>query len=109
MWPIVSLSHLNMSDNQFQRLNASVLESFGQVRLNRNPWSCQFLILELMKHSKNVEYGKNYVVESTDSILNTQGIECTDERGKLRDIVVVQSMVKPEYSSVSFNEVFRRL
>nr|XP_029732567.1 leucine-rich repeat-containing protein 15-like [Aedes albopictus] len=99
LWPIVSLSHLNMSDNQFQRLNASVLESFGQVRLNRNPWSCQFLILELMKHSKNVEYGKNYVVESTDSILNTQGIECTDERGKLRDIVVVQSMVKPEYSS----------
>lgn len=103
LWPIVNLHHLNLSYNEFRRLNASLLQGIEQVELYHNPWSCQFLVLELMKQSKNVRYGKNYVVHSRDSILNTQGLECTDERGKLRDIVVVETASKVEYSSSEFN------
>ncbi|XP_065092163.1 insulin-like growth factor-binding protein complex acid labile subunit isoform X2 [Ochlerotatus camptorhynchus] len=103
LWPIVNLKHLNMSFNMFHRLNTSLLESLGHVKLHRNPWSCQFLILELLKQSKNVEYGKDYVVTSKESILNTQGIECTDERGKQRDIVIVESAAKTEYSSSEYH------
>lgn len=99
LWPIIDLRHLNMSHNKFQQLNTSFLESVEQVELYGNPWSCRFLVLELMKHGKNVRYGRNYVVQTRDSILNAQGIECTDEGGKLRDFVVVESAPKADYSS----------
>ncbi|XP_001859229.2 chaoptin isoform X1 [Culex quinquefasciatus] len=103
LWPIINLHKLNMSHNSFARINTSLLEGIEQVDLFHNPWSCQFLVLELMKQTKNVRYGKNYVVQTKDNILNTQGIECTDERGKLRDIVVVETPAKAEYSSSEFH------
>lgn len=105
LWPVTNLDHLNMSHNQFQQLNVSTLQGLGHVRLNGNPWTCQFLILELMKHSKNVEYGKNYAVVSADSIMNTQGIECMDERGKPRDIIVVENFIQPNYSSTEYQRI----
>ncbi|XP_055596813.1 protein artichoke [Uranotaenia lowii] len=101
--PVINLQHLNMSYNQFARLNTSLLESIQQVDLYHNPWGCHFLILELMRQNKNVRYGKNYVVHSTESILNTLGIECIDERGKTRDIVVVEKTIKEEYSSEDYH------
>lgn len=101
--PIIDLLHLNMSHNKFQRLNTSLLTGIEQVLLYHNPWSCQFLVLELMKQSPNVRYGKNYVVQSRDSILNTEGIECIDERGKMRDIVVVENVIKTDYGPSEYD------
>lgn len=101
--PIVYLHSLNLSHNQFERLNVTLLGNVELVELYDNPWSCQFLILELMKQSKAVRYAKNYVVHSRDSILNTKGIECTDERGKVRDIVVVESAARPDYDAAEYH------
>ncbi|XP_055639462.1 insulin-like growth factor-binding protein complex acid labile subunit isoform X2 [Toxorhynchites rutilus septentrionalis] len=103
LWPIIELQHLNMSHNKFHRLNTSFLEGVEQVELYGNPWSCRFLVLELMKHGKNVRYGRNYVVQTRESILNAAGIECTDEEGKLRDFVMVESAPKADYSSSEYH------
>ncbi|XP_058821292.1 carboxypeptidase N subunit 2-like isoform X2 [Topomyia yanbarensis] len=101
--PISNLQCLNLSHNLFQRMNVSQLATVEHVELYENPWKCQFLILELMKLNRNVHYAKNYEVHSTDSILNTRGIECTDERGKLRDIVLVENAASPDYNSLEYH------
>ncbi|XP_058452832.1 insulin-like growth factor-binding protein complex acid labile subunit [Malaya genurostris] len=101
-----SLPHLqclNLNHNLFQRLNVSLLGHMGHVELRGNPWRCQFLILELMKQNHNIHYANNYVVQSADSILNTHGIGCTDENGKSRDIIVVESPAKQDYSSLEYH------
>uniref|UniRef100_A0A182NTC3 Uncharacterized protein n=1 Tax=Anopheles dirus TaxID=7168 RepID=A0A182NTC3_9DIPT len=101
--PLMNLSVLNMSQNGFRKINASLLESLTLVELYDNPWECRFLVQELVHHSKSVIYGKNYLVEDTGRILTATGIECTDERGKHRDIVVVEPPAKPSDSELEFH------
>lgn len=95
LWSLMNLSVLNMSQNGFRKINASLLESLTLAELYDNPWDCRFLVQELAHHSSSVIYGKNYLVEDTGRILTATGIECTDERGKHRDIVVVEPPAKP--------------
>ncbi|XP_050077310.1 insulin-like growth factor-binding protein complex acid labile subunit isoform X1 [Anopheles maculipalpis] len=102
LWPLMNLSVLNMSQNGFRRINASLLESLAVAELYDNPWDCRFLIQELVHHSSNVIYGKNYLVEDMGRILTANGIECTDERGKHRDIVVVEPPAKPSESELEY-------
>lgn len=107
LWALIpNLSVLNMSGNAFHRINASLLESLALVELYGNPWDCRFLVQELMpshRAHRNVVYGRDYVVEDTVSILTATGIECTDERGRQRDIVVVEPPPKPVDSEMEFN------
>uniref|UniRef100_A0A182QY87 Uncharacterized protein n=1 Tax=Anopheles farauti TaxID=69004 RepID=A0A182QY87_9DIPT len=103
LWPLMNLSVLNMTRNGFRKVNASLLESLTLVELTDNPWECRFLVQELVHHSKSVIYGKNYLVEDTGHILTATGIECTDERGKHRDIVVVEPPAKPSDSEAEFH------
>uniref|UniRef100_A0A182MCS2 Uncharacterized protein n=1 Tax=Anopheles culicifacies TaxID=139723 RepID=A0A182MCS2_9DIPT len=102
LWPLMNLSVLNMSQNGFRRINASLLESLTLAELYENPWDCRFLVQELVHHSSNVIYGKNYIVDDTDRILTATGIECIDERGKHRDIVVVEPPQKPSDSELEY-------
>jgi hypothetical protein len=47
--------------------------------------------------SKNVRLGKNYVVDSSQSILKAEGIQCFDEDGmEERRLIVVESKVEPK-------------
>ncbi|XP_058057854.1 insulin-like growth factor-binding protein complex acid labile subunit [Anopheles bellator] len=103
LWPLMNLSVLNMSHNGFRRINASLLESLTHAELYGNPWDCRFLVQELIHHGRNVVYGKNYVVENLANIITATGIECTDERGKPRDIVVVEPLAKPSDNEAEFH------
>uniref|UniRef100_A0A1S4GYP2 Uncharacterized protein n=2 Tax=Anopheles gambiae TaxID=7165 RepID=A0A1S4GYP2_ANOGA len=102
LWSLMNLSVLNMSQNGFRKINASLLESLTLAELYDNPWDCRFLVQELAHHSSSVIYGKNYLVEDTGRILTATGIECTDERGKHRDIVVVEPPAKPSPDEMEF-------
>uniref|UniRef100_A0AAG5DR44 Uncharacterized protein n=1 Tax=Anopheles atroparvus TaxID=41427 RepID=A0AAG5DR44_ANOAO len=104
LWPLMNLSVLNMSHNALHKINTSLLESLALVELYGNPWDCRFLVHELVPHhARNVVYGKDYIVEDPGQILSATGIECTDERGKHRDIVVVEPPPKPSDSEKEFN------
>ncbi|ETN67094.1 leucine-rich transmembrane protein [Anopheles darlingi] len=103
LWPLMNLGVLNMSRNGFQRVNASLFESVAYVELHGNPWDCRFLVQELAHPNRNVVYGRNYAVDDPIHIIQATGIECTDERGRHRDIVVVEPPVKPVDAEAEFH------
>lgn len=85
-----SLRYLNMAYNRFETMNLTLFFHFHNVELMGNPWSCTWLIEEMMSASEGIHFGKNYSVEAHDHLITVPGIDCTDESGKLRSIVVLQ-------------------
>lgn len=85
-----SLRYLNMGYNRFETMNLTLFFHFHNVELMGNPWSCTWLIEEMMSASEGIHFGKNYSVDAHDHLITVPGIDCTDESGKLRSIVVLQ-------------------
>lgn len=83
---------LNLSGNHFRLVNISALLSFGQVELAGNWWSCKWLVKEMMRMPKSVNFGQTYAVhtEWSLSLLETSGIDCYDE-DKKRSIIILDT------------------
>ena len=84
--------HLNLSDNHYRNVNISSLMSFEQVELAGNWWSCKWLIREMLKMPKSINFGRSYAVHTDWSItmLETKGINCYDEDSK-RNIIILDT------------------
>lgn len=104
--PIGSLRYLNMANNRFVTLDLGMFFQFHNVELLGNPWSCTWLIEEMMSASEGIHFGKNYSVDTTPAAesanqhhqphahhhpLTVPGIDCIDESGKLRSIVILHA------------------
>lgn len=102
--PIRSLRYLNMANNHFVTLDLGMFFQFHNVELLGNPWSCTWLIEEMMDASEGIHFGKNYSVDAhhdetaaehhhhhLHQPLTVPGIDCIDESGKLRSIVVLHA------------------
>lgn len=88
--PVGSLRHLSMAYNRFRTMNLTTFFHFHHVDLAGNPWSCTWLIEEMMEASDGIYFGKNYTIDGKPHPMTVPGIDCTDETGQLRSIVVLQ-------------------
>lgn len=86
---------LNLSDNHYRLVNISSLMSFEQVELAGNWWSCKWLIKEMLKLPKSINFGRSYAVHTDWSItmLETTGINCYDEDSRRNIIILDTSQV----------------
>lgn len=84
--------HLNLSGNHFRAVNISSLLSFKEVDLAGNWWSCKWLIKEMLRIPKSINFGRSYGV-STDwslSMLEAKGISCYDEDAR-RNLIILDT------------------
>lgn len=87
---LTELKSLIMSYNQFEYLNLSKLVDVDEVDLIGNPWNCTWLVVEMMSCSNGVRFGKNFSVAMEEQILTVPGIDCIDQGGNNRSIVMLQ-------------------
>lgn len=104
-----SLTHLNLANNLFESLNLTMFFHIHFVELAGNPWSCTWLIEEMMSVSEGVHFGKNYSIDTNNphEVLTVPGVDCIDESGKLRSIVIlhIPSKTHNSYSENIIEEV----
>lgn len=86
-----SLRQLKMNNNLFVRLNISLLFNLDSADLIGNPWTCTWLIVEMMRSSNGFKFGQNYSIETQDLVLTVPGIDCTDDSGANRSIIMLQA------------------
>lgn len=87
---ITELKKLIMSYNQFEYLNLSKLVDVDEVDLIGNPWNCTWLVVEMMRCSNGVRFGNNFSIAMEEQILTVPGIDCIDQSGNNRSIVMLQ-------------------
>lgn len=87
---ITELKTLIMSYNQFEYLNLSKLVDVDEVDLIGNPWNCTWLVVEMMHCSNGVRFGKNFSIAMEEQVLTVPGIDCIDQSGNNRSIVMLQ-------------------
>lgn len=95
--PVQALRHLSMAYNRFHTMNLTTFFHFHNVDLAGNPWSCMWLIEEMMVAADGIYFGKNYSIDGASTAphpMTVPGIDCTDETGQLRSIVVLQVPTK---------------
>lgn len=111
IWPIVTTEYLNLTYNEYESLNASVLENivtdlWGEVLFAfgiamqpsldwlgfpGNPFDCEWLVREVLA-SKNIRLGRNYSVDSAQRVLKVEGIQCFDDNKTIeRRLVVIET------------------
>lgn len=95
---ITELKTLIMAHNQFKYLNLSQLVDVDEVVLIGNPWNCTWLVVEMMRCSNGIRFGNDFTIDMEEQVLTVPGIDCVDESGNNRSIVMVQqtSMRKVE-------------
>lgn len=87
---MTELKTLIMSYNQFEYLNLSKLVDVDEVDLIGNPWNCTWLVVEMMHCSNGVHFGENFSITMEDQVLTVPGIDCIDQNGNNRSIVMLQ-------------------
>lgn len=102
---MTELKILNMSYNQLKYLNLSKLANVEEIVLIGNPWNCTWLIVEMMRCSNGVHFGKNFSIETEEQILTVPGIDCIDQDGNNRSIVMLQQSNVRQVEKI-VNEVF---
>jgi len=93
LWPIVGLTHLNLSHNAYKSLNTSLIDHFEVVELAGNGWDCQWLMAELMVAPKRLNFGQEYVVEANRKVYNVPGVVCWEE-GDVQKFIIVMDRVQ---------------
>lgn len=78
-----------------------------------NPFSCEWLVKDALT-SKNIRVGEDYVVDSKHNVLRVAGIQCFEEDGSERKLIVVESKLEISdevggWSFVTFPFVFQQL
>uniref|UniRef100_A0A1A9W6S5 Uncharacterized protein n=1 Tax=Glossina brevipalpis TaxID=37001 RepID=A0A1A9W6S5_9MUSC len=81
---------LNLSDNGFRSLNMTSLKAYEQVELSNNRWSCKWLIKEMLRKPKSINFGQPLEVYAAWSVnmLQINAMECYDENTK-RNIIIL--------------------
>lgn len=90
--PLHNELQLNLTGNHFRLLNITALLNFRHVELAGNWWSCKWLVQEMMRMPKSINFGQTYAVhtEWSLSLLETNGIDCYDEDRK-RSIIILDT------------------
>ncbi|XP_073821682.1 uncharacterized protein [Musca autumnalis] len=90
--PMHNELQLNLTGNHFRLLNITALLSFGHVELAGNWWSCKWLVQEMMRMPKSINFGQTYAVHTEWSLalLETNGIDCYDE-DKKRSVIILDT------------------
>lgn len=101
---LTELKTLIMSYNQFEYLNLSKLVDVDEVDLIGNPWNCTWLVVEMMRCSNGVHFGKNYSITMKEQVLTVPGIDCIDQNGNNRSIVMLQQLYDRKFEKI-VNEV----
>lgn len=85
------LLFLNLSSNQYKRINVLKLYGLNEVRLYNNPWDCKWLIGQLTVGDDRLLFGRNFTISTINNVLELPGIEC-DDNGINRSIIVLDSI-----------------
>jgi Leucine-rich repeat (LRR) protein len=88
LWPIVGLTHLNLSHNAYRTLNTSLMDHPEVVELAGNRWDCQWLMAELMVAPRRLNFGQEYLVEAKQKEFNVPGVACWEE-GDVQKFIIV--------------------
>lgn len=102
LWPVFGLKVLNITHNNFKTINTSVLQDLMEAKLWSNPWECRWLVEEML-FSSNIKFGRDYVIEYKDKALNVPGIQCFEDNGVERSVIVLK--IDREVEEASFNKV----
>lgn len=102
---ITELKTLIMSYNRFEYLNLSKLRDVDEVDVIGNPWNCSWLVVEMARCSNGVRFGKNFSIATEEQVLTVPGIDCIDENGYNRSIVMLQQSMRVRKTEEKFNEV----
>lgn len=107
LWPITSLKYLNLSNNDYNRINVSILSNLIYAEMFDNSFDCQWLVHELAHTSTEgtIKFGRNYVVPHRKGVLKVPGIQCNDVDGTKRNIILLDpERAKEEFVTVSERE-----
>lgn len=121
LWPeTISIAHLNLTLNAYASINSSLLDNietdlYGKVEWYKtwkclklssssfslgNPFACDWLTEELFV-SKNIHYGRDYVVSSRHDLFMTTGIKCYErDTNIMHRLIVLESKREPDDEDV---------
>lgn len=91
--PLANLRYLSMANNQFHTINLTLFFHYHEVELSGNPWSCVWLIEEITNVADGINFGRNYSIDGREKHhgeLMVPGIDCIDESGFRKGIVLLQ-------------------
>lgn len=93
LWPIAELRYLNLSHNQYMRVNMSIFHNVIYAEMYDNPFDCQWLINEMAHLSSDgaIAFGRSYIVTHNKGVLSVPGIQCYDMDGTKRDLIVLDT------------------
>lgn len=93
LWFITSLQYLNLSHNNYKRINLSILKNLQYAEMYDNPWDCQWLVHELVYTSSEgaIGFGRSYIVPQRQGILRVPGIQCFDIDGSEKRLIVLDT------------------
>ena len=117
LWPeTISIAYLNLTFNAYTDINASLFDSikidlYGKMSAIKqhqitililwssfveNPFACEWLVEELFE-SKNIHYGRDYLVYSRHDLFMTTGIKCYErETSIVHRLIVLESKREPD-------------
>lgn len=102
---ITKLKTLIMAYNQFGYLNLSKLVDVDEVDVIGNPWNCTWLVVEMMRRSEGIHFGDDFSIAMEEQVLTVPGIDCVDDSGKNRSIVMVEQSSTRKAEKI-LNEVY---
>lgn len=91
--PLSNLRYLGMAHNHFETINLTLFFHYHEVELSGNPWSCTWLIEEITDVADGIHFGRNYSIDGRErhhGELMVPGIDCVDETGQRKGIVLLQ-------------------
>lgn len=91
--PLANLRYLSMANNQFTTINLTLFFHYHEVELSGNPWRCTWLIEEITNVADGINFGRNYSIDGRErhhGELMVPGIDCIDESGLRKGIVLLQ-------------------
>jgi Leucine rich repeat len=102
LWPIVGLAYLNLSHNAYRSVNMSLMDHLEVTELAGNPWDCQWLMAVLMVASKRLNFGRDYLVETKQKVVNVPGVACWEEPNVQKFIIVMDRAQTMDEDEVIF-------
>lgn len=105
---LASLSALNLSHNQFDAFDPTLLQTIGNVDLKHNPLGCSWLLSEIADNDfGNIRLGE--LIGNENAIgFTTQEIRCSDYDNDsplrntpvVRNIVVIRKLIKENFTQI---------
>lgn len=96
-----TITVLDLRYNQFEMFNSSYLLQINDVRLAGNPWTCSWLVAELILQAnnprQNIHFGSSYLLNTlaneTQKFPTPEKIDCYDYSGTGKKEAILRHII----------------